>query len=185
MDNIEKIRRIYDLKKVDRVTIQENRRESVAEHVFSTIMLAEFFMDKVSVPLDKLKVMRIILFHDLVEIEAGDTNAFGEDTGQQKEREDDAAERLWEQLPEELAFSSKELWEEYEKRESPEAKFAKAMDAMDPMFQALPYKENWHELKITEEKLRALKEPSLKEFPELIEFFEKFIEYFRANGYFV
>jgi putative hydrolases of HD superfamily len=72
MSDIQKLREIYKLKQVYRLNSVGNRKESSAEHTWSCLMLAEFFLEQHS-KLNKSKVFELILFHDLVEIEAGDT----------------------------------------------------------------------------------------------------------------
>lgn len=110
------------------------RRENDAEHSFSlalfTAVLAEYSNEPVDVP----KTMKMVLVHDIVEIDAGDTycyDAAGNTT--KEEREKAAADRLFALLPPEQEREFRGLWEEFEAGETPEAKFAAAMDRLQPL----------------------------------------------------
>ncbi|MDE7301894.1 MAG: HD domain-containing protein [Oscillospiraceae bacterium] len=110
------------------------RRENDAEHSFSlalfTAVLAEYSDEPVDVP----KTMKMVLVHDIVEIDAGDTycyDAAGNTT--KEEREKAAADRLFALLPPEQEKEFRGLWEEFEAGETPEAKFAAAMDSIQPL----------------------------------------------------
>ena len=110
------------------------RRENDAEHSFSlalfTAVLAEYSNEPVDVP----KTMKMVLVHDIVEIDAGDTYCYDE-TGNttKEEREKAAADRLFALLPAEQEKEFRGLWEEFEAGETPEAKFAAAMDRLQPL----------------------------------------------------
>ena len=110
------------------------RRENDAEHAWHmalmTILLSEYSNEEI----DVLKTITILLIHDLVEIDAGDTYAYTEE-GQdsQKERETAAAERIFGILPKEQGEKLRALWEEFEERKTPEARFARTMDNIQPM----------------------------------------------------
>jgi len=110
-----------------------SRHENDAEHSFHTavmaIILAEYF-DKDT---DILKVLKMMLFHDAIEIYAGDTPAYDrEKMKSKKERELSAAETLFSLLPKEQGDEIKNLWLEFEKCESKEAVFCNIMDRMQP-----------------------------------------------------
>ena len=95
-----------------------------------TLLLSEYANEKI----DVLKTVSMLLIHDLVEIDAGDTYAYDE-TGKttQREREVRAAERLFGLLPEDQGKKMRALWEEFEARETPEARFARTMDCVQPL----------------------------------------------------
>lgn len=152
------------------------RHETTAEHTYSTIFLAEYFLKK-HPHLDKNKVMQIILYHDFVEIYAGDTFAENEKDKIRKEKlEAIAYKKLLKTLPKEIAIDFKWAWKEYEEQETLESKFAKSMDALDPIIHELNEKEDWIKYHFTEEKLRRYKEPILQEFPILMDFFNTTIK---------
>ncbi len=111
-----------------------SRKENDAEHAWHmaimTILLSEYANEKI----DVLKTITMLLIHDIVEIDAGDTYAYdqaGLET--QREREEKAADRIFGMLPEDQAKKFRDLWEEFEAKSTPEAKFARAMDNIQPM----------------------------------------------------
>lgn len=110
------------------------RKENDAEHAWHmaimTILLSEYSNEKI----DVLRTITMLLIHDLVEIDAGDTYAYDEAAkATQTERELAAANRIFSILPEEQGKKLREIWEEFEERKTPEAKFARTMDNIQPM----------------------------------------------------
>ena len=127
---------IDKLKRVLRQTMltDASRRENSAEHswhlAMMTMVLAEYAPSKV----DLFHAMKMVLIHDLVEIDAGDTFCFDIQSNKNKaEREAAAATRLFGILPEDQTKELHLLWEEFEARETPSAKFAAALDRIQPM----------------------------------------------------
>lgn len=110
------------------------RKENDAEHAWHlalmTILLSEYANEEI----DVLKTVTMVLIHDFVEIDAGDTYAYDE-AGKltQRVREEAAAQRLFGLLPEDQGEKLRLLWEEFEAQETPEAKFARTMDNLQPM----------------------------------------------------
>lgn len=111
-----------------------SRKENDAEHAWHMAVMALILGEYANEKLDMLKVISMILMHDVVEIDAGDTYAYDE-TGKldQRERELRAADRLYNLLPEDQAQKFRALWEEFEARDTPEAKFARTMDNIQPL----------------------------------------------------
>ena len=110
------------------------RKENDAEHAWHmaimTVLLAEYANEKI----DVLKTVMMLLIHDLVEIDAGDTYAYDEEGKKtQREREKKAAKRIFGLLPEEQGGKLMALWEEFEAYETPEANFAHTMDNIQPV----------------------------------------------------
>ena len=110
------------------------RNENDAEHAWHmaimTVLLAEYANEKI----DVLKTVMMLLIHDLVEIDAGDTYAYDEEGKKtQREREEKAAKRIFGLLPEEQGGKLMALWEEFEAYETPEANFAHTMDNIQPV----------------------------------------------------
>ena len=109
------------------------RRENDAEHAWHmaimTVLLSEYANEKI----DVLRTVIMLLIHDIVEIDAGDTYAYDEE-GQktQHERESRAADRIYSLLPEDQQKKLRDIWEEFEAGETPEAKFAHTMDNIQP-----------------------------------------------------
>ena len=82
-----------------------------------------------------MAIMTLLLIHDLVEIDAGDTYAYDEEGKKtQAEREQKAADRIYGMLPEDQGKKLYDLWLEFEAQETPEAKFARTMDNIQPMY---------------------------------------------------
>ena len=109
-------------------------KENDAEHAWHmaimTMILSEYATEKI----DVLKTIGMLLIHDLVEIDAGDTYAYDEEGKKsQKQREEAAADRLFGLLPKDQAAQLRGLWEEFEARQTPEAKFARTMDCIQPL----------------------------------------------------
>jgi putative hydrolase of HD superfamily len=124
------------LKKVERRTtlLDVSRQENSAEHSWHiallVLILAEYAKN---LDLDFLQVIKLLLIHDLVEIDAGDTYCYDEVGGQdQRKREIKAAERIFNILPADQAATFRALWDEYEARATPESKFANALDRVQP-----------------------------------------------------
>lgn len=111
-----------------------SRKENDAEHAWHaaimTYLLAEYANEKI----DVAKTMMMLLIHDIVEVDAGDTYAYDEVGKQtQKEREQKAADRLYSLLPEDQGKDLRALWDEFEEGVSAEAKFARVMDNLQPI----------------------------------------------------
>lgn len=110
------------------------RREGDAEHAWHMALMAWLLQEYSNEPIDIAKTMVMLLIHDLVEIDAGDTYAYDEAANSTKEeREQKAAERIFGILPEDQGTKLKALWEEFEAYETPEARFAHTMDNFQPM----------------------------------------------------
>ncbi|MBQ8597605.1 MAG: HD domain-containing protein, partial [Lachnospiraceae bacterium] len=110
------------------------RRENDAEHSYSLALFTAILAEYSNEPIDVLKTMKMVLVHDIVEIDAGDTYCY-DDAGNttKAERELRAADRLFAILPKEQQAEYRGLWEEYEEQKTPEAKFAAVMDRIQPL----------------------------------------------------
>lgn len=110
------------------------RREDDAEHAWHMAVMAYLLQEYSNEPVDIAHVMIMCLLHDVVEIDAGDTYAY-DDQGKktQHEREEKAAERIYGILPEDQKIQLRALFEEFEENKTPEAKFAHAMDNLQPL----------------------------------------------------
>ena len=124
------------LKNVDRRTtlLDVSRQENSAEHSWHiallVLVLSEYANDE---HLDLFRVLKMLLIHDLVEIDAGDTYCYDATGGQDQEmRETKAAKRLFNILPSDQADAFRSLWNEYEAKDSSESKFANALDRVQP-----------------------------------------------------
>ena len=111
-----------------------NRRENDAEHAWHMAIMAFLLQEYANEEVDLLKVMKMILIHDVVEIDAGDTYAYDkEGLKSQAEREKKAADRIFNILPEDQAKEMFALFEESEAGATPEARYAKALDNIQPI----------------------------------------------------
>ncbi len=110
------------------------RKENDAEHAWHmavmTLLLSEYSNEEI----DVLHTISMLLIHDLVEIDAGDTYAYDEEGKKtQADRERRAADRIYGLLPKDQGKKLYDLWLEFEERKTPEAKFARVMDNLQPM----------------------------------------------------
>ncbi|MCM1157488.1 MAG: HD domain-containing protein [Bacteroidales bacterium] len=111
-----------------------SRRENDAEHSWHLALMAMLFNEYANEQTDMLQVMKMVLIHDAVEIDAGDTYAYDEaGNATKRQREEKAADRIFSLLPEDQAGEMRELWEEFEANETPEARFANALDRVQPI----------------------------------------------------
>jgi putative hydrolases of HD superfamily len=114
--------------------IDNDRHENSAEHSWHLAVAAMVLAEHAKEPIDVSKVIRLVLVHDLVEIDAGDTFIYDEAGNAGKAaREQKAADRLFGLLPEEQGKTFMVLWREFEDRQTPEAKFAFALDRLMPI----------------------------------------------------
>jgi putative hydrolases of HD superfamily len=138
------LRFILEVDKLKRVLRQNllvdgSRRENSAEHSWHLALSARTFAEHAPEGTDIDRVTEMLLIHDIVEIDAGDTFLFDQvNTETQDERERAAADRLFPLLPEDQAARARALWDEFEERATPEARFARAVDRLAPMLA------NWH-----------------------------------------
>lgn len=125
------------LKSIYRQTLvtDGSRQENSAEHSWHLALMAILLKDAANAPeLDVLRVVKMLLIHDIVEIDAGDTFAYDEQGHEDKEaREQAAAERIFGLLPAEQREEMLGLWREFEDHQTPEAKYALALDRLHPM----------------------------------------------------
>ena len=110
------------------------RRENDAEHAWHMSVMAYLLREYSNEPIDIARTMIMTLTHDLVEIYAGDTYAYDvEGQAGAHEREVAAADRLFGMLPDDQAREMRAIWDEFEANQTPEARFAHAMDSVQPM----------------------------------------------------
>jgi putative hydrolase of HD superfamily len=110
------------------------RKENDAEHAWHMAVMTVLLSEYANEEIDVLRTMTMLLIHDLVEIYAGDTYAYDEEGKKtQKRRELAAADRLFQMLPEDQGKKFREIWEEFEAENTPESRFARTMDNLQPM----------------------------------------------------
>ncbi|EGQ7972741.1 HD domain-containing protein [Vibrio parahaemolyticus] len=136
-----------------RVKSAEGRLENSGEHSWHVALMAVLMEEHANAPVDICRVMKMLLIHDVIEIDAGDTFVYDTAaTKEQAEKEIKAAERLFGMLPTDQGQELLALWQEFEAAQSDDAKYAKALDRLIPML--LNYHNNgqsWKENSVTRE----------------------------------
>lgn len=155
--HVDFIKEIDKLKYIQRKTklFNSKRNENDAEHSWHLAMMALVLAPHANTQIDLLKVLKMVLIHDIVEIDAGDTFLY--DTQKSHVNTDEeliAAKRIFGLLPTEQAQEFIAIWQEFEAGETNEAKFAKAMDRFEPMLQnASNQGGTWQEFNVPYEKV--------------------------------
>ncbi len=138
LKQIEFIKEIDKIKYIQRRTklFNSNRNENNAEHSWHLAMMAIVLSEYSDLKIDLLKVIKMVLIHDIVEIDAGDTFLYDQvKSHDNTEDEKKCAERIFGILPKKQARDFLEIWTEFENGISNEAKFAKSLDNLEPILQ--------------------------------------------------
>lgn len=163
------IKEIDKLKYIQRKTklFNSDRHENDAEHSWHLAMMAIVLAEHSDKPIDILKVVKMVLIHDIVEIDAGDTFIY-DSTKNHLNTEEEllAAKRIFGLLPAEQAEEFIAIWEEFEEGSTDEAKFAKSMDRLEPLLQNTSNNGGtWAEFNVSYEKVyekkKAIKNGSM------------------------
>lgn len=188
LKQIEFIKEIDKVKLIQRKTklFNSDRHENDGEHswhlAMMTLILAEYSNQKI----DILKVLKMVLIHDIVEIDAGDTFLY--DTQKDHSNTDEeriAAQRIFGILPEDQTQAFIDIWTEFENGETNEAKFAKAMDRFEPILQNVSNNGGtWKEFNVTYErayeKIKSINNGS----DTIWDYTEKIVNESRDQGFF-
>jgi putative hydrolase of HD superfamily len=158
--------------------ITGDRQENDAEHSWHlavmAILLAEYAEGE---SVDILKVLKMVLVHDLVEIDAGDTYCYDDEAARGKlERETQAADRIFGLLPDDQGRELRALWDEFEGMATPESRFANALDRLQPLL--LNYHTNgrsWQEHGVTSDRVVKRARPVADTMPGIWEFAARLI----------
>lgn len=144
-------------------TTSPDRKESTAEHSWSASMITIILMNELKKEfpgIDELKIIKLALIHDIVEIYAGDVIAFDMEARKNKEKiEEDALNKLMAIYPD-FGKELHDLWYEFEKKETIEAKIAKAADGICPIFLRVQSEQSYIPFNITLTQLEKTKYPS-------------------------
>lgn len=134
-----------------------SRYENSAEHSWHLTLYALVLADQAGPGVDINRVIRMLILHDLVEIDAGDNPIFGDhDLDEMAALEQAAADRIFGLLPDDLGQELRAIWEEFEAAESPSAQFAKSLDRFQPPMQNLQSGGgSWTDHDVTEEQVNA------------------------------
>ena len=136
----------------------EDRPENDAEHMWHLAMFVVVLAEHADEPIDVLRALELVLVHDIVEIDAGDAFLYDTDgRADQEAKERAAADRIFGLLPSDQAERLRSRWEEFEARETPEARFAAAVDRLAPLLlnhagQGRP----WQEHSVTADRVREV-----------------------------
>ncbi len=161
-----------------------SRRENDAEHAWHMAVMAYLFREYANEDIDMSKVILMCLIHDVVEIEAGDTYAYDEEAKKsQREREEIAKKHIFGMLPSDQGRELETLFDEFEAQETAEARFAKAMDNLQPV---LLHEANgggdWKEHGVTKEQIMRRQEKTRHGSEELFEVIKDIIDKHIAEG---
>lgn len=166
---IEQMNFIMEVDKLKTITRQNYitngvRKETDAEHSWHLALMAYLLSEHANEEVDVLKTMAMVLIHDIVEIDAGDTYAFDKAAGIDKEeREKKAAERLFHILPPDQCDKFLSLWEEFEECKTNEAKFANALDKIQPvLLHKLSDGKSWREHNVTLSQIKKRNEKTME-----------------------
>lgn len=132
------IKEIDKIKYIQRRTklFNSDRNENDAEHSWHLAMMALVLSGHSNAEIDLLKVVKMVLIHDIVEIDAGDTFIYDQNKNHENTDEElKAAQRIFGLLPEKQAAQFIEIWTEFEEGITEEAKFARSMDRLEPLLQ--------------------------------------------------
>lgn len=161
-----------------------SRRENDAEHAWHMAVMAYLFREYANEDIDISKVILMCLIHDVVEIEAGDTYAYDEEAKKsQREREEIAKKHIFGMLPSDQGRELEVLFDEFEAQETAEARYAKAMDNLQPV---LLHEANgggdWKEHGVTKEQIMRRQEKTRHGSEELFEVIKDIIDKHIAEG---
>ena len=138
LQQISFIKEIDKIKFIQRKTklLNSNRHENDAEHSWHLAVMTLVLAEHANTPIDVLKVVKMVLIHDVVEIDAGDTFIYDTQNNHSNTvNERKAAKRIFGLLPQQQADEFIAIWEEFEAGLTNEAKFAKSMDRLEPLLQ--------------------------------------------------
>lgn len=186
------VRFIFELEKLKGVTrkvkpVGLNRYENSAEHSWQIAMLAAALHPHAGVELDLDRVIRMLLVHDVGEIETGDTMVFVDEGAEERKTAERAAvRRIFETLPGGAGASFIALWEEFEEAVTPEARFANAADRAMPVLLNLANQgQSWRENGISHDRVVSKIGPPIeKGCPPLWAYLEAELERAHAQGFF-
>lgn len=161
-----------------------SRPENSAEHSWHLVLAAIVMAEHTAEQVDLLRVLEMLTVHDLVEIDAGDTFAY--DAGHletKAERERTAADRIFALLPPDQAARLRASWEEFEAHETPEARFANALDRLQPLLQnACAGGGSWRDHDITRQQVLRRMDPIRSTMPDVWPRVLEIIDAFCAAG---
>jgi putative hydrolases of HD superfamily len=180
---------IDKLKTILRQTLltDSSRRENSAEHSWHLAIMSFLLTEYAAAPVDVLRVVKMLLVHDLIEIDAGDTFAYDvAGNADRAEREQRCAERIFGMLPEEQGRELRALWEEFDAFKTPESKYANALDRLQPLLHnSRTEGGTWRIHSVARDQVYRRMEPIRTAMPELWPVVTRIIEDACARGWIV
>ncbi len=172
------LKEINKLKEIEReiYSSDSDRKESDADHTWHLAMFILTMEKDLDPKLDRMKLLKMALIHDLPEIYAGDTWAFSNEKAKEgkKAREKEAAIKLFSQLPEDLEKEFLEIFNEYEESITEEAKTVKALDKIQPILTNVVAKgKSWKKNKVSMETVDRYKRPYMVHNKKILEIYEQ------------
>ena len=161
------------------------RKENDAEHSWHLALMAYLLQEYSHEPVDVPKVMLMVLIHDLVEIDAGDTYAYDAEGAVTKQsRETAAADRIFGILPEEQEKHFRSLWEEFEAYETADAKYAHMLDNFQPLLlNDASQGKSWKEHQVKKSQIYKRNEKIRETFPEIWQYMSNIIDRYIESGH--
>jgi putative hydrolase of HD superfamily len=155
-----------------------SRRENSAEHSWHMALMAAVLGEHFPAGVDPARVFTMALVHDLVEIHAGDTFAYGAyDRQEKEERERESAERVFGALPDDQAGALKALWEEFEHGDTKEARLVRALDRLQPLLlHRLTFGKAWKEHAVKKSQVLERVQDIARDAPALWPFVERLLD---------
>ena len=169
------------------ITGADRRRENDAEHSWHLATMATLLAEYAPAEVDLLRVLRMLLIHDVVEIDAGDTFAYDAAAYSDKEeRECRAADRLFGLLPADQAAEFRALWDEFEAVSTAESRYANALDRLQPLLlNSRTGGGSWANHRVTRAQVFTRMEPNRHGAPALWPVVEAIVEDASARGWLV
>lgn len=184
---IQFILEIDRLKNILRQTLltDSSRRENSAEHSWHIAVMAIVMAEYAPENTDIMRAVKMLLIHDLVEIDAGDTPCYDVQGNVDKaDREQQAADRLFGLLPTDQSAELRQLWEEFEAQTTATAQFATALDRLQPLLHNQQTKgENWQRFQVTRREVERRVAPIAVGSPQLWAFTQQVLDDCVAAGY--
>ena len=189
-ENVEKLRIFNKLKSVYRFAKVRDekfqRNESSAEHTWNCLVVADVIMSEFNYDVNRLKVYELLMYHDLVEVHAGDFPLHDLKTHDKKKQKQEiellSAQKLTQELPPSISSKFYTLFEEFEEAQTIEAKLANVVDKFEAIIHEISYKDNWKGW--TKEFTLTKVDSSFDEFKEIKVLMLEIIEYLDEEGYF-
>ncbi len=163
------------------------RRENSAEHSWHLALMTLVLMEHAPLPgIDQLRVLKMVLVHDIVEIDADDTFCYDASANATKlQREEAAASRIFSLLPSDQAALFRGIWDEFEAAQTPEARIAHGLDRLHPILQnLLTGGASWKKHGVTRQQVVERNRAIAESLPEIWTALERQLDRAEANGFF-